>query len=283
MLGLKSKKSSKLSQEEELIDETSTSEAYLEDFIQEETEVDLTVVHQTSVKKRMDFLTLFVIGAGLLGGTNLLLTFFTLVMVGQVANKASPTLVQLQGGRSVNVVPIGSKERTTESIQTFASETLVELFDWRGMIPSSDAQDSIPVPDPGVDIGNGNRVTYSTWAASYRIEDSWRPDLLQGIAALTPQSVFSQNEVRTQGILVVREMGQPTKTNEGQWQVDVVANLILFEDGDNVGKAIPFNKKVTIAAIDPPVYSNDPSSLQSIIYDARKSGMMIQYMEDLKI
>ncbi|MCM1985098.1 hypothetical protein [Lyngbya confervoides] len=260
----------------------STAQFSLDDFIEAEAEVDLTVSDQKTVKKRMDFLTLFVIGAALLGGTNLLLTLLNMVMIAQVAGKPAPTLVELQGGKSITVAAIGSKERTTEAIQTFVSESLVELFDWRGMIQSPDSRDSAPIPDPGVEIGGGQRVTYATWAASYRFEDSWQPELLKAIATMTPQSLFNQSDRRTQGLLVVREMGQPTKTNEGQWQIDVVANLILFENGDNVGRAIPFNKKVTVAAVDPPAFSDDPSELQTVIYNARKAGMIIQFMEDLK-
>jgi hypothetical protein len=253
----------------------------VEDLIEEETIVDLALTQKRADKKRLDILSLFVLGSGALGLANLLLLLLALVILGKVANRPPPTLVELSSGKSITTAPIGAKDRTKEAIQIFVAETLTSLFDWRGLMPPTNPQETTMVPDPGVDIG-GKRVTYSTWSTAFGIHESWRNEFLKTIAEMTPQNLFG-GDTRTQAVLVIREMGNPIKTAEGQWQVDVVSDLLVFENGSNLARQIQFNKKVTVLAVEIPLFSKDPSQLQTVIYNARKSGMVIQYMEDLKL
>lgn len=232
--------------------------------------------------RNRDFLPIFVVGASVLGLVNLLLLFGNLIFTGSIATKPAPTLVELADGQSVQVQPMGSKDRTPEAIQDYTTKTLAQLFDFRGTTPSTDPQNlGIPVVDPGVSIADNTKVTSRTWQAGFSLSEEFRPGMLRKIAELTPNSIFTESG--TQGTLVTRSIGQPESIEPGKWRVPYVGNLIIFEGGDNLGKAIPFNKHIYVQAVNTPALPSDATSLQKNIWQARQAGLEIYAMQDLSL
>lgn len=220
------------------------------------------------------------------------------ILVGQsfylshLAQKGTPTLVELADGTSKRVRAIGSKERTPEALHSFVQTTLTQMFDWTGTLPNPDG---VPQPDPGVEIGAGaKKIPTTTWRSGFALaetvtldggkEVSFRKPMLMEVAELIPQGLLETGvsvSEKPQGKLVPREIGIPEKIGPGRWKIPLTATLLIFEKGDNIGKSIAFNKTVYVRAIDQPPLSENPSPLERAIYHARKGGMEIYFMQDL--
>ncbi len=265
------------------LDESAQEHDQQDSDLPEYVSVDLNLESRKALKKRLDYLSLIIIAATGIGIANIALSVGVLFYVGAWASKETPVLVELADGQSVRVAPRPGDERSPEAIQEFVAMTLVSLFDWRGMLPPSRPEEiGAPAPDPGMEVGNG-RVPTAAWQASFGLSEDFRGSFLQALQAMTPASLFDQsNPGRSQGLLVIRQLSEPVRVESGKWRVDVVANLIMF-DGDNVGRAIPFNKSVDVRAIRPPKLPANPTDLQRIIYEARKGGMEIEGMQDLRL
>ena len=208
----------------------------------------------------------------------------------RISRKPPPSLVQLVDGRVVRVAPMESFDRTPETIKTFVGQTMVLMFNWSGTLPpdSLPGQKNVPKPDPGVPIktkeivGSGaEKVTTASWEASFALSETFRSEFLQKLATLTPRGVFSGG---TQVMLLVTHLSEPQQLKPGQWKVKMVANLLTFEQGDNKGSAIPFNKDVYVHAIDTPLLPlpDGVSSLHRTAYQVRQSGLEIYAIRDLQ-
>ena len=80
-------------------------------------------------------------------------------------------------------------------------------------------------------------------------------------------------------------MTYPIELEDGVYQLDMVANLVIFTGDNPQGQAIPFNKTIFVRAVEP---LEDPlpegsSPLQSAIYQQRLSGLEISEIRDLAI
>ncbi len=85
-------------------------------------------------------------------------------------------------------------------------------------------------------------------------------------------------------MLLVTHLSEPQQLGPGQWKVKMVANLLTFEQGDNTGKAIPFNKDVYVRSIDTPLLPlpEGVSSLHQTAYQIRQAGLEIYAIRDLQ-
>ncbi|MEH1920159.1 hypothetical protein [Nostoc sp.] len=63
----------------------------------------------------------------------------------------------------------------------------------------------------------------------------------------------------------------------------MVANLIVFQGSNQVGKAIAFNKTVFVRAIDTPSPPSNSSNIQRTAYSVRKAGLEVYKIQDLEI
>jgi len=216
-----------------------------------------------------------------------ILTFFLLVMLygsySSLSKKAPPSLVQLETGKSITVAPLGSLERTPQVVTRFVTDTMTLIMNWSGTLtPTTVEEANNPKLDPGVDIhsvGNGRgKVTTGAWQASNALSEDFRKDFLKLLADLTPQSVFKGT---TQVVLVPLSIQPPIKIAEGKWKVKMVANLTVFDRGNNLGEVIAFNKEIFVRAVSAPEPPATMTGLAAVIYQVRASGLEIYAIRDL--
>ncbi len=227
----------------------------------------------------------FVIGASVVG----LLCFFMhaceLLWIASIAKQKTPNLVETVDGYSLNVSPIGNDERSPQAIREYVRSELGGLFNWTGSVFSSNPGDP-PQKDPGVKISStSNKIASLTWSAGFGLDESFRRPALEKIAKLTPQSIFEENS-GTQVRIIISPQGVclPQKIAPGKWKVPLVATLVKFENGDNLGvNALPFNKDIFLEAVDPYKMPVNPTPLDSAIFNARKAGLLIYSMPDLDL
>lgn len=216
-----------------------------------------------------------------------LLTLFVLVLLygsySRLSQKAPPSLVQLDTGKTITVAPLGNKERTPQVVSKFVADTLLLMMNWSGTLPPTTVEEATkPVVDPGVEIravgvGRG-KVATAAWQAGFALSEDFRKEFLQKLAEITPNGVFRSN---TQVALVPLEIQSPQKIAEGKWKVRMVANLMVFDKENNLGNVIPFNKEIFVQAVEAPKFEREKAGVASIIYQVRSSGLEIYAIRDL--
>jgi len=233
-----------------------------------------------------NIMPIFVLGTLALQALILVLNLIETAYVATVAGKPVPSLVQLVNGESVAVEAVDQNFRTPMVVHRFTKETMQMLLSWNNqpLIQATDSEESNqPVAtDPGIETGKG-RITTATWEASLALSEDMRPAFVEALAQLTPREVFSGG---AQTILDIKNLSYPIPLKEdGTWQLNMVANLIVFKADRPQGVAIPFNKTIFIRAIEP---LRDPlpegsTALQQVVYSNRQSGLEITEIRDLAI
>jgi hypothetical protein len=230
-----------------------------------------------------DTLALFTVGTFGLH----LITFFLLVLIygsySQLNKKPPPSLVQLETGKSVKVAALGNSDRTPQVVSHFVSDTMTLMMNWSGNLPPTNVEESTkPKPDKGISIGErglrGNKVTSAAWQASYALSEDFRKEFLKMLADMTPPGVFKS---KTQVVLVPLSIQSPIKIEEGKWKVKMIANLTIFDQGNNLGEVIPFNKEIFVRAVEAPESPTNINGLAAVIYQVRASGLEIYAIRDL--
>jgi len=196
-----------------------------------------------------------------------------------LSRKAPPSLVQLESGKTIATAPMDSGERAPAVIQKFVQDELTMLSSAVGTLPPLDPK--LPLaPDPGVPIKLSNGTAKITTLASYAsfgLSEDFRAAYLRKLAELTPQNVFSQSE---RVVLVIQDVSTPQKLKDGEWKVNVVANLVRFSADNLVGAAIPYNREVFVRAITAPDILPVSSETERQIAQVRSAGLEIYAMRD---
>jgi hypothetical protein len=225
----------------------------------------------------------FVMGSLILGGVNLLINLGLLFAYQGVANKKPPTLVQAVDGRAMVVNPMETRDRSPIVIRRFVGDALGLLLSSSGKIPNAAADDKPGAvqPDPGVPIklknGTEAKVSTATWQASFALSGDFRPSALIAIASLTPAPTFAG---QAQMMLIPQYISEPEKVGQGQWKVNVIANLVTVAPGQTQGIAVPFNKEVYVRSIDTPTPTEAATPLERAVFAMRQSGLEIYAMKD---
>ncbi len=231
-----------------------------------------------------DTLALFAVGTFGLH----LITFFLLILLygsySQLNKKPPPSLVQLETGKAIQVAPLGNTERTPQVVSRFVSDTMILMMNWSGTLPPTTVEENAkPLQDKGVDMvergSRGSKVTSGAWQASYALSEDFRKEFLQKLASMTPQGVFKGT---TQVVLIPLSIESPTKIEEGKWKVKMIANLNVFDQTNNLGEVIPFNKEIFVRAVVAPESPVNTSGLAAVIYQVRASGLEIYAIRDLQ-
>jgi hypothetical protein len=217
-----------------------------------------------------------------LGLFNLLLLISLSISTFNIARRPEPRLVQLVDGRSILTEPMPNRERSPEVIREFARSSLTMMFTWSGVRQTNSAAGvSETSSDQGVDV-DGARVTTRSWQSSFAIsdQDDFRSNFLQAVGEMTPASVFEGN---AQSVFNIESLSEPIEVSEGEWIVEMVANLLIFDAQNPRGRAIPFNKEIRIRAIEPPAdpLAENASPIQQAVYQIRSAGLEITEMNDL--
>jgi len=199
-----------------------------------------------------------------------------------LASKPPPSLVQLSSGEAISVAPLGNKKRTPEVVLNFVVGTMTLMMNWSGQMPATNLEGATkPVLDPGVEmrtigVGKKGKISTSSWQAGFAFSEDFRKEFLQKIAELTPSGVFVG---KTQVALVPIDVRPPIQITEGKWKVAMVANLMVFDKGSNLGEVIPFNKEIFVQAVEVPVFTE--TGVAAVIHKMRSSGLEIYAIRDL--
>ncbi|MEM8604254.1 MAG: hypothetical protein AAGF24_10515 [Cyanobacteria bacterium P01_H01_bin.121] len=245
----------------------------------------------TNVLQARQGMGVVVLLTGALTALVLLLQLVLLFQFNTVANQPLPTLVQLQDGTATTVEPMAANERSPQVVREFVLSALTLLMNWDTVMtppptPQQQAglEEIVPVLDPGVTInlpeGENKQITTQAWQASFALSEDFRTAFLEQLARMTPATVF---EGSTQVIFIPIQISEPQPVGEGEWQVNVVANLVRISQDNPQGKAIPFNKEVFVRTTDLPKPPNDPelSAIAKSIYQMRLAGLEIVALRDL--
>ena len=207
------------------------------------------------------------------------------IWVARLANKPQPSLVQLQGGRYVEVGEASTLYRDPLAIKGFVASTLTGLFAWSGTVTKKDEQaGTTRVRDPGVTVrgtnGRAGKVTTTSWEAAHGLSEGFRQSFLAQLAEMTPKNVFTG---QVQSVLDLKYISEPEIVSSGRWKLRLMANWVLYERGsDRIGKALPFNKEITVIAVyvSPNPLPPGASEIQEHFYDISRGGMKIVRIVD---
>ena len=200
----------------------------------------------------------------------------------RLAAKPAPSLVQLTSGESIQVIAVGSKDRTPDVILNFTKDTLSLLLTWTGTLPSPDAEEA--ATDPGVTISGtssskSTRITTSAYQAGFALSEDFRRELLLELGEIMPSGIFSNGAAQV--VFVPLEISQPTQIEPGKWRLSLVANLMVFDQQSVLGEPIPFNKEIFVQAVEPPEFDADLVGFAQAIQQIRASGLEIYAIRDL--
>lgn len=219
---------------------------------------------------------------------------FGLVWIGhslsQISNKAAPTLVQKVDGQAFAVRAADHNYREPEVIRQLVHEWTTFTYTWSGKLPNSSASKegaNQSVKDEGIRVQNG-RVPTVAWQASFLLasdaKSNFREAFLQELTKVPgEEGVFSG---ATKTVLVVQHVSEPQLLAgaSGRWQVDVVANLIVFDRAHPAGYTVPWNNSYVVRAVDPPqtALPDLANEYQRIIFQLRQRGLEIETITPLQ-
>ncbi len=194
----------------------------------------------------------------------------------RLANRPVPTLVQTVGGESILTESMDHLDRTPETIRRFTAQTLTMMFTWNPV--QQDAAGEV-VADQGVEVGK-SRATTRSWQASFALAEDFRAAFLEEVGAMTPDDVFVGN---AQSVFNIESLSEPKRLGAGQWEIEVVANLVIFNQQNSQGVGIPFNKTIYVQAVEPPSdpLEEDATKIQQAVYRVRSSGLQFVQMTEL--
>lgn len=234
-------------------------------------------------RKELNFTPIFLIVNAVLLTLLLLIEVVNFARIGTVSKTKASTLVELSDGESIRVLPIGSLERSPQAITHFVGKTMTGLLSWNALPKPTDDYNPDPTKQLKLDVGVATskaKITTSTWASGFALSEDFRAPFLEEIGNLTPPDVFNGT---TQSILKVSLLSQPTRIKEGDWRVDMVAQIIVFQGSNLVGKPISFNKTIFVRAIDTAVVPRFSSDVQETASRVRKAGLEIYKIQDLSL
>lgn len=213
--------------------------------------------------------------------TQAFLTLGVVTILFYMSSQKPPTLVELADGSTVRTKAIDAQDRDPQAIRQFVGTTLRQLFDWRCVQPANTGQHEV---ECSVDIGLGasSKLTLNSWQSGFALAENFRQPYLREIAKITPQNIFASGGT-SQAVLLIKHVGEPQKLSPGRWKVSMISNLVIFDNGNNLGRAISVNKDVFVRSVDTPPLEPNASPLDTSIYNARKDGMEIYAMQDLKL
>ena len=245
-----------------------------------------SIKNESSLRNSFGLLVLIAIGFSI---TSIVIQMILLIFSWNIANRPAPSLVQLASGESISVVPVGSKERTPEVIQTFVQNTMTMAFSWSGTI--RDPETGGQIPDSGVMINtqiNGRstnrRITTPAYESLFAFELAFREEFLGTIATLTPEAIFNRGG---QVAFIPVEISTPQRIGTGRWKITVISNLLFIRQGQPLGDLVPFNKEIYVRAVDTPNLNSLPkeitaNSLAETITKIRASGLEITAITDYR-
>lgn len=232
-------------------------------------------------------LTAFAIATLSLHVLVLLLFLFQGIKIRQLSLRKPPNFVQLIDGKSVAITD--DLEREPEAIRQFISKTMISMFNWSGNLPPQTIEEvANPKSDLGILIrttqGGSQKISTSSWIASFALSEDFRKGFLSTIAEITPPEVFSENPSQAMtSQLVIKRVYPPKKIAPGKWRVGMVADLIQKKQADDRRIITPFNKDLLVRSVDyfANPQANNATTLQKAIYSIRTDKLEIYEIRNL--
>ncbi|WP_017655984.1 hypothetical protein [Fortiea contorta] len=176
-------------------------------------------------------LPIFAVGTFGLNLLALLLLMFHGSILQDLEKQLTPqSLVQLLNGRTITVDPKPNLERHPETIRRFVGETMSFLLTWSPTKPPKNIWDS----------------------SSGLIADKLQQKFQSEVIGLDPANQFENTNRIAETVLVLVRVSQPTNISEGKWKLQINANQLIFNNSDNLGNSVAFNKQVLVRAVDEP-------------------------------
>ncbi|MDH6059642.1 hypothetical protein NWP17_04170 [Chrysosporum bergii ANA360D] len=205
----------------------------------------------------------------------------------QLSLRKPPNFVQMIDGQPVGAVD--DLARDPQAIRQFISKTMTSMFNWSGTLPPQTITEATkPQVDLGIQVrtpqGGRQRVTTSSWVASFAITEHFRKGFLGAIAEMTPPEVFSQNPSQViLAELVIQRIYPPEQIAPGKWRVGMVADLIQKKTDDDRKTVTPFNKDFLVRAVDyfPYPLPNTSTDIQKAIDSNRAHKLEIYEIRNL--
>jgi hypothetical protein len=213
--------------------------------------------------KRTNILPVFVVATFGLHVLTILLLMFHQSMLKRLSSNLPQSLVQLVNGRAITVDSQENLERNPETIRRFVGETMTLMFTW------SEKQPPQTIWQATSELLSGD------------VRRKFEVEMTQGI----PKNVLANGGRNAESVLLVRRISQPEKIADGQWQLEIVANRLIFAGYNNkVGEATPFNKKILIRALDTQAISipNVQNPFHTAIYRLNEARLEIANICDIK-
>lgn len=208
-----------------------------------------------SENKKTSILPLFAVGTLALNVLTLLVLLFHWSILQRLNRQTTlQSLVQLVDGQAITVDPQDNLARYPETIRRFVGESMTLMLTWSQQQPPA-----------------------TVWqVSSPLIEDSAKSKLQSYFAKLNPNN--QGNNIRgADHILVIQKISQPSKIAEGKWKVEMLANQLVFNGSDRLGRSIPVNKQIFVQAIDEEISAlpNQPIPLQLAAFNLAETKLRI--------
>ncbi len=238
-------------------------------------------------QRTISLLTVFAIATFGLHLLTLILLIYQGINIRQLSIQKPPSFVQLVDGKNVDITDNLSRE--PEVIRQFVSKAMTSMFNWSGKLPPQSIEDiSQPKPDPGIliqtSLGSSQRISTTSWIASFALSEDFRKGFLSKIAEITPPDVFYNNPKQViTGQLVIKRIYPPQKTAPGEWRVGMVADLVQKKQADNRTIVTAFNKDLLVRSVDyfPYPQANISTDIQKAIYSTRADKLEIYEIRNL--
>ena len=192
-----------------------------------------------------------------------LLTFLVLMfhwsLLRQLGGKLPQSFVQLADGRAIAVNSQDYLERHPQTIRRMVGETMTLMF----TLSEKQPQETV-------------------WQISSELlGDNVLTKFKSEVSQINSLDTTAKN---AETLLVLRSISQPEKIAEGQWQVEIIGDRLIFSANDKNGTKIPFNKKIFVRATDKPkiVLPDAPTPLHLAVYRLGEAKLEIYNLCDIK-
>ncbi len=240
-------------------------------------------------KKTINLLTFLAIAGSGLHLLVLLILIIQGIKIRQLSLRQPPNFVELINGKRIAIQD--NLDRDPEDIREFVRKTMTLMFNWSGVLsPQTLEEVTQPKKDQGILIptpqGGNQKVTTSSWIASFALSEDFRKGFLREIAAITPLEVFAGSPAqKISAQLMIKRINPPELITAGKWRVTIVADLIQTKLADGRRIIIPFNKDLLVRAVDyfPYTSINDLTNLQKAIYSTRAAQLEVYEIRNLSL
>jgi hypothetical protein len=211
---------------------------------------------------KRNILPIFVVATFSVHLISFLVLMFHWSMLQRFSNQQVQGFVQLVDGRAIAVNSQEYLERHPQTIQRMVGETLTLMF-----------------------TASEKQPPETVWqTTSQLLSDNLQQKLQSEITQTNPASNRNNTNTNIESLLLLQSISKPEKIAEGKWQVDVIANRLVFTATNRSGEKISFNKKILVQAIDNPkiVLPAAPTPLNLAVHQLGEAKLEIYNICDIK-